>query len=115
MYHLLDDYALTNNLRGANARLKVLFSLLTLCICVISPSFIVPVVIFAVMSSLILFAAKIPFKAYAGLIIAPAIMGLISLVIMAKVYPDGLNSGLLIMGRVPVSYTHLTLPTKRIV
>ena len=100
MYHLLDDYALTNNLRGANARLKVLFSLLTLFMCVISPSFIVPVVIFAVMSSLILFAAKIPFKAYAGLIIAPAFLGMISLIIMIKVYSDGLNSGLLIMGRV---------------
>lgn len=100
MYHLLDDYALTSNLRGTNARLKVLFSLLTLLICVVSPSVFVPVVAFVVMSSMTLFVAKIPFRAYAGLMGAPVILGVISFIIMAMVYPDGMDRGLLILGRV---------------
>ena len=100
MYHLLDDYALANNLRDTNATLKVLFSLLTLSMCVIAPSFIVPTVVFIIVSSMILFVAKIPFRAYAGLMATPIFLGLISFIVITMVYPDGLNSGLLIFGRV---------------
>ena len=117
MENTLDDYAHSNGLRHTNTSFKVLFSLLTMIICVVSYSPIVPLIITVLIAFLILFKAKIPFKFYLQFISIPLFFGFMTFIFMTLffgmldpwfkiniinliVYKDGFNLGLLVFARI---------------
>lgn len=117
MVNNLDQYAHSNRLKDVNSSFKVLFSILTLIICVISTSPVVPLIITFIMSYLILFKAKIPKKFYLKFISIPLIFGFMTFIFMAlfygmtdpwfkinlinlTVYKDGFNLGALVFTRI---------------
>ncbi|MCE5214144.1 MAG: cobalt ECF transporter T component CbiQ [Methanobacterium sp.] len=121
----LDNYAHYNNLRNVNVYFKVLFAILTMIMCLISTSPVIPLIIACFMSFLIIFEAKIPWKFYLKfLLIVPFSFGLITFVYMAiffgvgspvlelgifnlAVTSDGFNLGLLVFTRMLGGFTCL--------
>lgn len=113
----LDNYAHNNKLRGTNVYFKVLFALLTMIVSLISTSPIVPIVITFLMSFLIIFKAKIPWKFYLKFLAIPFIFGFLTFIFMAfffgvgdtiyefnifnlAITVDGFNLGLLVFARI---------------
>lgn len=80
--HLLEEYALNNNLSGASGKSKMLFSGMTLLVCVFSTSIIVLLLIFFIMFIMTVGRARIPFWFYIRLLFAPISFGIIALVAM---------------------------------
>lgn len=124
MENTLDNYAHSNALKNVNPSFKVLFALLTLIICVISTSPIVPLIITFLMSYLILFKAKIPAKFYLKFISIPFFFGFMTFIFMVlffgmtdpwfkinlinlTVYKDGFNLGALVFTRILGGFTCL--------
>lgn len=112
----LDNYAHFNNLKDANTYFKVFFAIITLLVSLISTSPIVPLIIALVMSSLIIFKAKISWKFYAKFFMIPFVFGLITFLYMTiffgvgahvfelgvfnlAVTADGFNLGFLVFAR----------------
>ncbi len=112
----LDNYAHSNQLKGANVYFKVLFALLTMLVSLISTSPVVPIIITFSMSFLIIFEAKIPWKFYLKFVAIPIIFGFLTFIYMAfffglgasifeigifnlAVTVDGFNQGLLVFAR----------------
>ena len=79
---LLEDYAVNNNLSNASGKSKMLFSCMTLLVCVFSTSIIVPLLIFVIMIIVTVGWARIPLKFYIKLLLAPIGFGLIALIAM---------------------------------
>jgi len=117
MERTLDDYAHSNGLKNTNPSFKVLFALLTMIICVISTSPVIPLIITFLMMFLIIFWAKIPFKFYLKFISIPLFFGIMTFLFMALffgmadpwfkinlinviVYKDGFNLGALVFARI---------------
>lgn len=113
----LDNFAHHNELRGTNVHFKVLFALLTMLVSLISTSPLVPIIITFLMSFLIIFKAKIPWKFYLKFLTIPFIFGFLTFVFMAlffgvgttiyefnifnlAVTVDGFNLGLLVFARI---------------
>ena len=113
----LDGFAHSNGIRDVNVYYKILFALLTLIVCLISTSPIIPLFITFIMSFLIIFLAKIPFKFYLRFLSIPFIFGFMTFIFMAiffgvseplfnlgifnfAVYKDGFNLGFLVFARV---------------
>ncbi|MDP3624848.1 MAG: cobalt ECF transporter T component CbiQ, partial [Methanobacteriaceae archaeon] len=113
----LDNFAHHNELRGTNVHFKVLFALLTMLVSLISTSPVVPIIITFLMSFLIIFKAKIPWKFYLKFLTIPFIFGFLTFVFMAlffgvgttiyefnifnlAVTVDGFNLGLLVFARI---------------
>ncbi|MDO8869903.1 MAG: cobalt ECF transporter T component CbiQ [Methanobacteriaceae archaeon] len=113
----LDNFAHHNGLRGTNVYLKVLFALLTMLVSLISTSPVVPIIITFLMSFLIIFKAKIPWKFYLKFLAIPFIFGFLTFVFMAFFFGvgatilelnifnlvitvDGFNLGFLVFARV---------------
>ena len=67
----LDHYAQSNAIRNVNTYYKVLFGIITMIVSLVSTSPIMPLIIFASVSSIILFKAKIPFKFYLKFVTVP--------------------------------------------
>ena len=127
----MDYHAHNNGLREVNTIFKVLFSILTLLICVISSSPIIPLFVFLLVSCLLIFLAKIPYKFYFKFIAAPFLFALITLVYMAlffgtgeiwmhlgslgplslAIYSDGLQLGFLVFGRMLGAFSCLIFLT----
>nr|WP_048056464.1 cobalt ECF transporter T component CbiQ [Methanocaldococcus fervens] len=117
MQNTIDNIAFNNNLRNINPKLKVIFAILSLFVCVASKSIVVPLIIAAVMIYLTLFKAKVPKKVYLTLFLPVVGFGLFTLVFMGfwygeeiicsfKIlnftvgfYKDGLGMGLLVFSR----------------
>jgi cobalt/nickel transport system permease protein len=112
----LDNYAHSNQLKSANVYFKVLFAILTLIVSLMSTSPVIPVIITFVMSYLIVFKAKIPWKFYLKFLTIPLIFGFLTFVFMAfffgvgapifelgildlTVTVDGFNLGLMVFAR----------------
>ena len=85
----LDGYAHSNGLRDANVFFKVLFALLTLIVCLVSTSSIIPLIITFMIFILVMFLAKIPFKFYLRFLSIPFIFGFITFVYMAIFFGVG--------------------------
>jgi cobalt/nickel transport system permease protein len=117
MGNTLDNYAHSNGLKDVNVYFKVLFALLTLIVCLVSTSPIVPLLITFLILFILVFQAKIPFKFYLKFIALPFIFGFLTLVFMAlffgvsepwfntgifnlAVYKDGFNLGFLVFARI---------------
>ncbi|PKL68743.1 MAG: cobalt ECF transporter T component CbiQ [Methanobacteriales archaeon HGW-Methanobacteriales-1] len=113
----LDNFAHHNDLRGTNVYFKVLFALLTMLVSLISTSPVVPIIITFLMSFLIIFKAKIPWKFYLKFLAIPFIFGVLTFVFMAfffgvgvtilelnifnmAVTVNGFNLGLLVFARI---------------
>lgn len=124
MENTLDSFAHSNALKDINPSFKVLFALLTLIICVISTSPVIPLVITCLMSYLILFKAKIPVGFYLKFISIPFIFGFMTFIFMVlffgmtdpwfkinlinlTVYKDGFNLGALVFTRILGGFTCL--------
>ncbi|WP_048202554.1 cobalt ECF transporter T component CbiQ [Methanocaldococcus bathoardescens] len=117
MQNTIDSIAFNNNLRNINPKLKVIFAILSLFICVASKSVIVPLIITIIMIYLTLFKAKVPKKIYLTLFFPVFGFGLFTLIFMAfwygttemysfKIfgftigfYKEGLDMGLLVFSR----------------
>lgn len=125
MQNILDNYAHSNALRNVNPKFKVLFALLTLIICIISTSPVIPLLIALILSSLLIFKAKIPAKFYLKFLAIPLTFAFITFVFMTLffgmtepwftigtfnfiVYKDGFNLGFLIFSRILGSFACLS-------
>ncbi len=121
----LDYYAHANALRYTNSWLKLLFALLTMIICLISTSPIIPILIAIILSAILIFKAKIPAKFYFKFLLIPVFFALITFIFMAlffgtiepwfkinflnlTVYKDGFNLGFLIFSRILGCFTCLS-------
>lgn len=115
--NILDDYAHNNGLKDTNVNLKVLFSISTMIVCLVSTSPFIPLTITFFMFFLIIFLAKIPFKFYLKFISIPLFFGFLTFIFMSiffgtsepwfnigifnlAVYKDGLNLGFLVLARI---------------
>lgn len=115
--HTLDDYAHSNGIKNVNEYFKVLFAILTMLVSLISTSPVIPFTIFFLLSFLIIFKAKIPFKFYLKFITVPFTFAFITFVFMAiffgvgahvldlgifnlAVTADGFNLGFLVFARI---------------
>lgn len=113
----LDGYAHSNGLRNVNTYFKVLFAIITMLVSLISTSPVVPFLIFFILTFVIIFAAKIPYKFYLKFLSVPLIFALITFIFMAiffgvgshvlelgifnlAVTSDGFNLGLLVFARI---------------
>lgn len=79
---LIDSIAHYNKLRGTNPKLKVLFALFTLLVCVLSKSIVVPIIVTATMIYLTLFKAEVPRNVYMKLLLIPVCFGALTLLLM---------------------------------
>jgi cobalt/nickel transport system permease protein len=112
----LDSYAHSNGLRNTNTYFKMLFAILTMLISLISTSPVVPFVVFLILTYLIMFKAKIPYKFYLKFLSVSLIFAIITFIFMAiffgvgshvlelgifnlAVTNDGFNLGLLVLAR----------------
>ncbi|MBW9222738.1 cobalt ECF transporter T component CbiQ [Methanothermococcus sp. SCGC AD-155-C09] len=84
--NIVDNIAHNNELRHVNPKLKVIFAISLLLICVFSNSIIVPLIIALIMTSLTIFKAKVPLKIYLPLIGTPVGFGILTVVLMAIIY-----------------------------
>ncbi len=117
MENTLDGYAHSNGLKNANVSFKVLFAILTMVVCLLSTSPVVPLTITILISLILIFKARIPLKFYLKFLSIPFIFGFLTFVFMAiffgtgetwfniglfnlAVYKDGFNLGLLVFARV---------------
>ncbi|MEL7668877.1 cobalt ECF transporter T component CbiQ [Methanobacterium sp.] len=112
----LDGYAHSNGLRTVNTYLKVIFAILTMVVNLISTSPVVPFIVLLILTYLIIFKAKIPYKFYLKFFAVPFIFAFITFIFMAiffgvgahvldlgifnlAVTADGFNLGLLVFAR----------------
>ncbi len=113
----LDSYAHSNNLKNVNINFKVLFAFLTMLVSLISTSPVIPLLITFLMSFLIIFKAKIPWKFYLKFLTIPFFFGFLTFIFMAfffgtgaplfepgifnlAVTEDGFNLGFLVFSRI---------------
>lgn len=118
MHSTLDYIAHTNRLRHSDARLKLIYALLTLLIIVSSPTPITPALAFIITSLLILSAAGVKLKTYLILLAAPFSFALVAFILMAlffgyttpiyqfhilsytlSITAEGINKGALVLSR----------------
>jgi cobalt/nickel transport system permease protein len=108
-----------------NPKFKVLFALLTLIICIVSTSPVIPLLIALIISSILIFKAKIPAKFYLKFLAVPVTFALITFIFMTLffgmtdpwfnigifnfvVYKDGFNLGFLVFSRILGSFACLS-------
>lgn len=120
----LDNYAHSNGLKNLNTLFKVMFAILTMLVSLVSTSPVVPLIITFVMSFVIIFFAKIPWKFYLKFLSVPFAFAFITFIFMAlffgvgahildlgifnlAVTQDGFNLGLLLLCRVMGGFTCL--------
>lgn len=113
----LDGYAHSNGLKNVNTYFKVLFAIITMLVSLISTSPVVPFLIFFILTFIIIFKAKIPYKFYLKFLSVPLIFALITFIFMAiffgvgshilelgifnlGVTSDGFDLGLLVFARI---------------
>jgi len=89
LQNIIDNIAHYNKLRHVNPKLKVIFSISTLLICVFSKSVVVPLIITFIMVYLTLFKAEVPKNIYLKFMGAPIGFGLITVILMAFIYGQG--------------------------
>jgi len=124
----LDNYAHSNNLKNVDINFKVLFAILTMLMSLISTSPVIPLFITFLMSFLIIFKAKIPWKFYLKFLMVPFFFGFLTFIFMSiffgigvrilelgifnlAVTEDGFNLGLLIFSRIMGGFTCLAFLT----
>jgi len=123
MQNTLDYYAHSNSLRDMNTQLKIFLALITMIICVIATSPVIPLSVALILSFILIFKAKIPAGFYFKFLAFPFIFALITFIFMAlffgtvdpwfnflslTVYKDGFNLGLLVFSRILGAFTCLS-------
>lgn len=120
----LDNYAHYSGLKDTNTLFKVLFAISTMLVSLISTSPVVPLIITLVMSFIIIFFAKIPWKFYLKFLFIPFIFAFITFIFMSiffgvgahilelgifnlSVTADGFNLGFLVLARIMGGFTCL--------
>lgn len=78
MHELLDDYAHTNALRDVSPRLKMLLGLVSILLCVSSPSPAAPLFAALTMSLATVLLARVPGRLYLKLLLVPLSFALLS-------------------------------------
>lgn len=124
MQNVLDNMAHSNALRNVNPQFKVLFALMTMVICLLSTSPIIPLLIALIISSILIFKAKIRANFYIKFLAIPLTFALVTFIFMTiffgmtdpwfnlgilnfTVYKDGFNLGFLVFGRILGCFTCL--------
>ena len=131
----LDHYTAHNALTNTNIYLKILFSVVTLCINLFSNSPIMPFILLVIFSIIIVGIAKIPARFYAAFMAVPFGFALISIIFLAflgegthiwnlglfgwGISAEGLNRGVLVFFKVmggvsALGLLVLTTPANRI-
>src|SRR3974377_2251430 len=100
----LDGYAHSNGLKNVNTYFKVLFSILTMLVSLVSTSPLVPLTITIFMSLLIIFKAKIPWKFYLKFLSIPFFFGFLTFIFMALFF--GVGSHILELGVFNIAVTN---------
>ena len=100
----LDGYAHSNGLKNVNTYFKVLFSILTMLVSLVSTSPVVPLTITIFMSLLIIFKAKIPWKFYLKFLSIPFFFGFLTFIFMALFF--GVGSHILELGVFNIAVTN---------
>jgi len=95
---ILEQFALNNNLSGAPGKLKVLFAVLTLLVCSLSSSVIVPMLVFCIMFAVTVGWGRIPLTLYAKLLFAPASFGLVAFLAMVFFFGKDLSFSIHVAG-----------------
>ncbi|MGP8190224.1 MAG: cobalt ECF transporter T component CbiQ [Methanobacterium sp.] len=85
----LDRYAQSNAIRNVNTYYKVLFGIITMIVSLVSTSPVIPLTVFILVSSVILFVAKIPAKFYLKFVTIPLSFASITFVFMAVWFGTG--------------------------
>lgn len=118
----LDNYSHSNGLRNVSTFFKVLFALSTMLVSLISTSPLVPLLITILVSCIIIFEAKIPWKFYLKFLTVPLVFGFLTFVFMSlffgigaqilnlgifnlAVTQEGFNRGLLVFSRIMGGFT----------
>jgi cobalt/nickel transport system permease protein len=113
----LDGYAHSNGLKNVNTYFKVIFAILTLIMNLISTSPVIPFMVLLIVTYLVIFKAKIPYKFYLKFFAIPFAFAFITFVFMAiffgvgvhildlgifnlAVTSDGFNLGILVFARI---------------
>jgi len=99
----LDKYAHSNSLKDVNTYYKFIFAIITMIVCLISTSPVIPLIIFLLLSYLILFKAEIPYKFYLKFASVPFIFAFLTFLFMGFFY--GVNSHILELGIFNLSVT----------
>jgi cobalt/nickel transport system permease protein len=89
MHNLLDDYAHSNALREASARLKLFLGLWAIILCVSSTTPIAPLFVAATMSLITVVLARIPGRIYARLLLVPLSFAMLSAGVVAFMHGSG--------------------------
>lgn len=79
----IDSYAYSNHLRSVHPSEKSLFAIMTMVICITSPTILTPLVILALMAGGIIFKARIPAQVFIKLLLIPLSFLLISVLTIA--------------------------------
>lgn len=79
----IDDYAYSNNLKTVHPAEKCLFAVITMVVCLISPTVTAPFVILLLMAGGIIFKAGIPVRVFVKLMFVPFSFLLISVLTIA--------------------------------
>lgn len=132
----LDSYAHSNALKNVNTYFKFLFGIITMIVNITANSPIVPLFIFAFLSCIIIFKAKISAKFYFKFASIPFAFALITFIFMSILFgvgspilnlgvfhlavtADGFNRGFLVFGRIMggfacLAFLALTTPTNEL-
>jgi len=107
---LLDDAAQNNAFRHIHPGTKILLGLGSLCICLVSPTPVVPVLSGLILSMVLLVPARIPARIYGELLLAPVVFSVFSIVVLLFM----LGGGDVVWEFSPVSWIHLTITTNAV-
>lgn len=79
----IDSYAYSNNLKKIHPGEKSLFAMLTMTVCLTSPTVITPLIVLALMASIVILKAGIPSRVFVKLMLVPLSFLLISVLTIA--------------------------------
>jgi len=79
----IDSYAYNNNLKTVHPAEKALFAMITMVVCLASPTVITPLIVLALMAGGIIFKAGIPARVFVRLMLIPFSFLLISVLTIA--------------------------------
>jgi len=97
----IDQYAYANRLRSAHPGEKFAFSVLTMAICLASPSALVYPAVVLLMAGVAVLRAGIPWRYYLKLMTAPLsflLVGVATVAVSVSRHPDGVVYGVTVLG-----------------
>lgn len=98
---IIDQYAYANRLRSAHPGEKFAFSVLTMAICLVSPSAVTSLAIVLLMAGAVVLRAGIPWRFYLKMMTIPfsfLLVGVATVAVSVSRHPDGVIYGFTVLG-----------------